>query len=289
MRYTSIVLVMLAALFWGISGAIAEILMDKGWNPLVISFYRGFVGFLFFFIWSLVKWRGDWIPSVGFSLWAVLAGIGVVGNFTFYFLSIEAASISVAVTLMYTAPVFVLLTALVLGFERSTMSKWLSVVFVLFGIVLLTGAYEIDTVSATIFGTVFGLASGLSYTLFIFGFKNASLIGNPRSTLTLAFLSFSIVLFILMDMEEALNVLTSEDIGWFVLLGLLGAGISFFIYIIGLRRTPPTTASVVAMIEPVTASLIGILFLGNQLSLIQFVGMVIILVTITSLSLKQKA
>ncbi len=289
MRYTSLALVMLAALFWGISGAIAEILMDKGWNPLVISFYRGFVGFLFFFIWSLVKWRGEWIPSVRFSLWAVLAGIGVVGNFTFYFLSIEAASISVAVTLMYTAPVFVLFTVLVLGFERSTMSKWMSVLFVLFGIVLLTGAYEIDTVSATILGTAFGLASGLSYTLFIFGFKNASLIGNPRSTLTLAFLSFSIVLFILMDTKEALDVLTSEDIGWFALLGLLGAGISFFIYIIGLRRTPPTTASVVAMIEPVTASLIGILFLGNHLSLIQFVGMVIILVTITSLSLKQSA
>ena len=50
MRYTSLALVMLAALFWGISGAIAELLMDKGWNPLVISFYRGFMGFLFFFI-----------------------------------------------------------------------------------------------------------------------------------------------------------------------------------------------------------------------------------------------
>ena len=229
MWYKSTVLVMLAALFWGISGAIAEILMDKGWNPLVISFYRGFVGFLFFFIWSLLKWRGQWIPSVRFSLWSILAGIGVVGNFTFYFLSIEEASISVSVTLMYTAPIFTLLTALLLGFERSTPFKWLSVLLVLTGIALLTGLYSLDTDGVSIRGTFFGLLSGVSYTLFIFSFKKASLIGNPRSTLTLAFLAFSLVLFSVMDIEEALDVLGSGDLGWFVLLGLLGAGISFFI------------------------------------------------------------
>lgn len=287
MRHTSLILVMLAALFWGISGAIAEILMDKGWNPLVISFYRGFIGFLVFFVWSLFKIRKRWIPSVRFSLWSVLAGVGVVGNFTFYFLAIQASSISVAVTLMYTAPVFVLLTSLILGFERSTLFKWASVVWVITGIILLTGSYDVGSVSTTIGGTLAGLASGLSYTLFIFGFKNASKIGNAKSTLLVAFLAFSIILLILMDVREALDVFGSGDLGWFLLLGLLGAGISFFIYVIGLRMTPPTTASVVAMIEPVTASLIAILFLGNSLSLVQLSGMVLILFTITLLSMKQ--
>lgn len=45
MKYTGIALLMFAAMFWGISGGIADILMEKGWDPLVISFYRGAIVF----------------------------------------------------------------------------------------------------------------------------------------------------------------------------------------------------------------------------------------------------
>ncbi|MDZ7835219.1 MAG: EamA family transporter [Alkalibacterium sp.] len=75
--------------------------------------------------------------------------------------------------------------------------------------------------------------------------------------------------------------------GWFLLLGVLGAGISFIIYVIGLRRTAPSTASMVAMVEPVTASIFGVVFLSNLLSLVQLAGMGLILATITLLSMKK--
>ncbi|WP_353733575.1 DMT family transporter [Rossellomorea vietnamensis] len=100
---------MLAAVCWGISGGIAGILMGKGWDPIVISLYRGAVGFLCFFIWFLFQVKQNWFSNRRFYLWSILAGAGVAGNFTFYFLSIQAASIPIASTLMYTAPVFVLL------------------------------------------------------------------------------------------------------------------------------------------------------------------------------------
>ncbi|WP_018930907.1 EamA family transporter [Gracilibacillus lacisalsi] len=67
----------------------------------------------------------------------------------------------------------------------------------------------------------------------------------------------------------------------------MGAGISFIFYLIGIRWTAPTTASMVAMVEPVTASLFGVLLIGDHLTIIQLLRMVIILVTITVLSVKQ--
>ena len=39
--------VALAALCWGLSGGIAGILMDDGWDPFVVSFYRGAIGLSF--------------------------------------------------------------------------------------------------------------------------------------------------------------------------------------------------------------------------------------------------
>ncbi|MFC3418682.1 DMT family transporter [Salinicoccus hispanicus] len=287
MKYTGILLVILAAIFWGISGGIADILMNKGWDPLIISFYRGAVGFIFFFAWFFIHFKKNWSTSPRFYLWSLLGGIGVAGNFTFYFLSIQESSVAVAATLMYTAPIFVLLVSFLFRIEQSTWFKWLCVCSVIIGIVLLTGAYDPEALSTGIFGVIAGLAAGLSYALFIFGFKNASDIGRPQTILTVAFLAFCLTLIWFIDMDEAFSVLTSEDLWWFLLLGAVGAGVSFIIYVIGVRRTRPTTASMVAMVEPVTASLFGVAILGDGLGFVQILGMGIILVTITVLSAKQ--
>lgn len=287
MKFSGIGLVMLAAICWGISGGIADVLMNKGWDPVVISFYRGAIGLACFFIWFVFHLKQNWVTSPRFYIWAILAGFGVAGNFTFYFLSIQASSVAVASTLMYTAPVFVLLISFLLRIERSTWFKWGCISGVLMGIILLTGAYNTDSISVSFLGVATGLAAGLSYALFIFGFKNASSIGRTQTTLTVSFLSFCLILFLFTDKKEAASVVTSNDIGWFVLLGLVGAGLSFILYLIGIRLTAASTASLVAMVEPVTASLFGVLLLGDHLTMIQILGMALILVTITVLSVKQ--
>ncbi|QHS21775.1 EamA family transporter [Virgibacillus sp. MSP4-1] len=286
MRHTGAGLVMLAAIFWGITGGIADILMTRGWGPIVISLYRGVVGFICFFTWFLFSFRHNGIFSPHLYIWAILAGAGVAGNFTFYFLSIEASSIAVASVLMYTAPVFVLLISFLLRIERSTWFKWMCISGVLIGITLLTGIYTSDSVLVSITGVASGLAAGLFYALFIFSFKTAVSIGSPQSTLTIAFFSFCLILFLFTDMDETAAVITSSDIGWFLLLGILGSGISFMIYMAGIRKTAPTPASIVAMVEPVTASLFGVLLLGDHLTIVQFIGMVLILVTVTVISVK---
>ncbi|KMJ59570.1 membrane protein [Bacillus sp. LL01] len=287
MKFAGVGLIILAAICWGISGGIAAILMNKGWDPVVISLYRGAVGFICFFAWFSFRFKQNWIFSTRLYIWALLAGVGVAGNFTFYALSIQSSSIAVAATLMYTAPVFVLLISFLLRIERSSFFKWGCISGVLMGIILLTGAYNTHSISVSLSGAAAGLAAGLSYALFIFGFKNASSIGKPQTILSIAFFSFCLILFLLADNDEVASVVTSSDIGWFLLLGIVGAGISFIFYVIGIKLTAPSTASMVAMVEPVTASLFGVLLLGDHLSTIQLLGMLLILVTITVLSVKQ--
>ncbi|MCP3030475.1 DMT family transporter [Halobacillus sp. A1] len=287
MRSVGVSLVIFAAIFWGVSGGIADILMNKGWDPIVISLYRGAVGFVCFFAWFLLRFKQNWTSSTRLCIWSLLAGVGVAGNFTFYFLTIQASSVAVAATLMYTAPVFVLVISFLLKIERSTWFKWGCISGVLMGIIMLTGAYNAESISVGFVGVASGLAAGLSYALFIFGFKNASSIGKPQTTLTIAFFAFCLVLLLIADIDEAASVAKSNDLGWFVLLGILGAGISFIFYVIGIQWTAPTTASMVAMVEPVTASLFGFLLIGDHLIIIQLLGMVLILFTVIVLSVKK--
>jgi len=70
---------------------------------------------------------------------------------------------------------------------------------------------------------------------------------------------------------------------------VLGAGLSFVLYIVGLNHTAPAVASIVAMVEPVTASLFGVVVLGEGLAGPQILGMGVILVTVTALSVYSNA
>jgi drug/metabolite transporter (DMT)-like permease len=276
--------VALAALCWGLSGGIGGVLTAQGWDPVVVSFYRGAIGLLFVLVWLALRPRGSGLASPRLWFWSAVAGVGVAGNFAFYFVSIAQGSVAVAATLMYCAPVFVYLVSFTLKLERPTLFKWAAIAMVMLGVVLLTRIYEIGAGDVTLIAAVAGLLSGLSYAVFIFGFKYAAPHGSPQAILVIAFAVLATILIWLGDADQTVAVLKTPIWPLFVVLGVLGAGLSFVVYIIGLNHTAPAVASVVAMVEPVTASLFGVVVLNESLVGLQIFGMVLILVTVTALS-----
>jgi len=281
----SLVLVAVAALCWGLSGGIAGVLMREGWEPSVVALYRGAIGLLIVLAWLALRPHRSGLGNHRLWLWAGLAGLGVAGNFTFFFLSIAHGTVAVAATLMYCAPVWVYLVSFALKLEVSSPSKWLAIALVLVGVVLLTGIYDVRASAITPLGVAVGLVSGGCYALFIFGFKNATRYGSPRAILAIAFAVLTVVLLGVADFRQVAAAPASPDWPMFGALGILGAGTSFILYVVGMRRACPTRASVVAMIEPVTAALFAFAVLGESLAGVQLVGMVLMLATVTALSM----
>jgi DME family drug/metabolite transporter len=281
--------VALAALLWGLSGGIGGILMANGWNALVVSFYRGAIGLLFVLVWLALRPHGSGLSSGRMWFWSAIAGVGVAGNFAFYFVSIAEGSVAVAATLMYCAPVFVYLVSFTLKLERPTLLKWAVIGMVMLGIVLLTRICETRAGGVTLIGAVAGLLAGLSYAVFIFGFNYAAPHGSPQAILVISFSVLATILIGLGDTDQALAVLSTPSWPQFLILGVFGAGLSFILYIVGLTHTAPAAASIVAMVEPVTASLFGVVVLNESLVGVQIVGMGLILVTVTALSVFSRA
>jgi drug/metabolite transporter (DMT)-like permease len=276
--------VALAALCWGLSGGIGGILMGNGWDPFVVSFYRGAIGLLFVLVWLALRPRGSGLRNRRLWFWSAIAGLGVAGNFAFYFVSIGEGGVAVAATLMYCAPVFVYLVSFALKIERATPFKWASIGVVMIGIVLLTRIYDVGSGSITLTAVAAGLLSGLSYAVFIFGFKYAAPQGSPQAILGIAFAALVIILIWPGDAKQTIAALSTPSWPLFVALGVLGAGLSFIFYIIGLKHTAPAVASIVAMVEPVTATLFGVLVLDESLVGMQIFGIGLILITVTALS-----
>jgi drug/metabolite transporter (DMT)-like permease len=204
-------------------------------------------------------------------------------------MSIAQGSVAVAVTLMYCAPVFVYLVSFALKLESPTVLKWTAITVVMIGIVLLTQIYDIGASGVTLIGVGAGLLAGLSYALFIFGFKYAAPHGSPQAILSIAFAVLAIILIWPGDAGQTVAALSTPDWPLFAGIGVLGAGLSFVLYVIGLKHTTPAVASIVAMIEPVTASLFGVVVLNESLAGPQILGMALILVTVTALSVFSSA
>jgi drug/metabolite transporter (DMT)-like permease len=259
-------------------------LMADGWDPFVVSFYRGAIGLLFVLVWLVLRPGGSGLTDRLLWFWSVIAGLGVAGNFAFYFVSIAQGSVAVAATLMYCAPVFVYLVSFALGLERPTLLKWAAIVVVMLGIVLLTRIYDVGPGGVTAIGAGAGLLAGLSYAAFIFGFKYAAPHGSPQAILVIAFAVLVTILIWPGDSGQTVAVLSTPSWPLFLVLGVLGAGLSFILYTVGLKQTAPAVASIVAMVEPVTASLFGVVVLHERLVGLQILGMALILVTVTALS-----
>jgi len=289
MKGASTACVALAALCWGLSGGIGGILMAAGWDAFVVSLYRGAIGLLFVLVWLALRPHGSGLATPRLWLWSAIAGLGVAGNFAFYFVSIANGSVAVAATLMYCAPVFVYLVSFALRIESATPLKWAAIATVMVGVLLLTRIDAIGAGSVTPLGVGAGLLSGLSYAVFIFGFKFAAPHGSPQAILTIAFAVLVTVLIWPSDADQAVAALGTANWPLFAALGVLGAGLSFILYIAGLKHTAPAVASIVAMVEPVTASLFGVIVLHERLVGAQIFGMLLILVTVTALSVYSSA
>lgn len=285
MARLSTALVIVAALCWGLSGGLGGILMAEGWGAFLVSFYRGAIGLLFVLVWLALQPVGHGLTNGRLWGWSVIAGLGVAGNFAFYFFSISRGSVAVAATLMYCAPVFVYLVSFALRLERPSVLKGVAIAVVMLGVVLLTRVYDMGAEGVTAISVWAGLLAGICYALFIFGFKYAAPHGSPQAILSIAFSVLVAMLVLPAGAGRIVAAINSTDLPLFAGIGVLGAGLSFVLYVIGLREVAPAIASIVAMVEPVTASLFGVVILNESLTGSQVIGMALILVAVTALSL----
>ena len=76
---------------------------------------------------------------------------------------------------------------LLAGGERLVPKRLVDLALVIIGVALLTGVTIQDPLRLKSLGIIAGLFSGVSYAVFIFGFRNASHRGSPQAIKTIAF------------------------------------------------------------------------------------------------------
>ena len=130
-------------------------------------------------------------------------------------------------------------------------------------------------------GILVGVINGMAYAAYNLITKYAMRKGaHPASTNLYSFIFMSAISLSVSkpwEMPEYIAKDPAVTIPLLIALGLVTFIIPFYIYTLGMRALPAATASALGVVEPMAATLFGILFLAERPSLPKMIGIALIL------------
>ena len=285
-------LIILAGIFWGSMGIFVRGLADlAGFTSIQIVSLRLTVAAVTFTLILLRKdVKGFRIVLRDIPLFLGL-GLGSVLFFAAcYFTAIQMMTLSVAAILLYTSPIWVMLMSLLFFREKMTKTKLLALVISFLGCILISGVGSGES-NITVIGILIGLGSGIGYGLY-------SLLGTIAlrrySTYTVTTYTFiiaaigSLFLCSLPDLWHKITVCSRKPylFIFIILTGLVTAVIPFLTYTLGLEQIEASRAAILATIEPLVATLIGVVVFHEYLTLMSAIGIICIIAAIILLNLR---
>lgn len=287
MKLKAYLYIIIAAFLWGLIGLFVKILSAQGFSPMQIVALRSAASTVCISA-VILKLGSSYLKISWRHLWLFIGtGIFSLTFFNYcYFNCINQSSLAAAALLLYTAPIFVMLMSLVLFKEKLTAPKIISLFLTFCGCSLITGIFNTE-LDLSVPAILFGLGSGIGYALYsIFG-KFAV---QKYHSVTITAYTFYCSTVSAVPLAGFPGSSGSWDLTTFsAALGLGGlcAVIPYLLYTRGLQDIEASQASILATIEPLVASCIGIFYFQEQITFAKLTGMLLIFTAVIILNISQ--
>jgi DME family drug/metabolite transporter len=290
--------VSVAAAAWGTGGVVAAVLYrTSGLGPVAVSFWRFGCGVAVLAVVCALR-RPVAGPGPRWGRLAV-TGVGMAVSQTAYFGAVGAVGATVGTVVTIGAgPVFIALGArATLGERLGARGAW-AVGGALTGLLLLAGPGAVAGAVAgpgVVAGSRPALGVGLAL-LSAAGYAGVTLLGRAAGTggdggdpFRAALAGFGVGALCLLPLALAEGVVPraaglAGTTGWLLYLGVVPTALGYGLFFTGLAVVPATTASVVALVEPLTAAAIAVTLLGERLTVAGAAGGVLLLAAVALLA-----
>ncbi|MBQ3416358.1 MAG: EamA family transporter [Ruminococcus sp.] len=289
MKKLAVWFILLAGTLWGCIGIFVRHYTGLGLNSMQIAALRLTLSAVLFTVFILIFNRKLFRIKLK-DIWIFLgSGILSVGVFTIcYFQSIALSSLSVASILLYTAPVFVMLFSLIFFKEKLTALKIAALLLAVLGCALTVGIIG-GGLSVSLAGFLFGLGSGICYALYSIFSRFALDRGYSPLTVTLyTFILAAISVLCICNPIPIAQVIT-KDVGSFffsLLFAVSSCVLPYLFYTLGLKYVKSSTASIIATIEPVVATVVGALVFSEAVQIpFGYIGIALVVGSVVLINL----
>ena len=281
----------ISSMSFGFSPLFSLGLIAAGLSDFDILSYRWFIAGLVLMIYAFFKKKSLRLNSFG-EVWKVVL-LSILRAITSVTLLLGYVNISsgIASTINFMYPVIVTICMMLFFGEKRSKIDFLAIAASIFGVYLLASGDSIMVEGGnTDLGLACSLISAVSFAAYYILMKQvkADKIEVVKFTTWIMMLSafyfiicaiiFNGRLTLVTDMKSWINILG---------LGLWATMVSNITGVKGIRRIGPTMTSVLGALQPVTAVILGVLFLGEHLYTRSLIGIMIIIAAVTIIVLHQ--
>jgi len=289
-----------ATFFWGVSATLGRAAFTgrlpglhavSSIDPLILSQGRSTFSFLVLLpMLALLRGRnGLRLPARDLGQLVLIGILGVAASNYFYYLAIQRTNVATAITVQYTAPIWVLLYTVARGLQKSTLQRVAAVGLAVTGIALVIGVFGSRGLLLDTIGLFAALLAAFSFAFYNIG--GHDILARRDRWIVLLYTTASASLFwLLVNPPWKLMAAHYSLAQWLFLLlfSLLSVLAPFSFYFAGLQHLEPTRAIIVSCLEPVFSIVIAVLVLGEVMHPLQIVGIVFVLAALTAAQLPDR-
>ncbi len=277
--------IVFAGLLWGSSGIFVHFLEPFGFSSMQMTLGRelsaAIIMAVFIFFADKKLFKTNFRDLVLYAL----SGISMFLAAALYYRAMQITSVSTAVILMYTSPIFIMICSVAFFGEKLTVVKTIAVVAMLCGCALVSGIASGFDVNLR--GFLYGIGAGIAYSIYNIVTKIEMIKKcNPKTATVYCFMFAALSAFLTSNPSGAAEIIAARPSGAVLLAacGIFTCVVPYFMYTLALRDIPAGTASSLGIIEPMSATLYSVLFLGERLNVYSIGGIVLILGAVLALS-----
>lgn len=283
------ILIIISGILYGTITPGGELLLNKGFSFIDVSFYRAL--FISVLIIPVLLLRPVYIFPAAmipfFAIYGLIGGLLEAAMFASLYLGVPVALV---VFFLYTQPVWTILTGRFFLGERIYKRHLLAVASGITGMLILVRSWEVKSTESTA-GVIIALIAGFLLSLWVIWARKSAIHNNHYITTTFGWSLFAAIWLAVIAViagiflpntgdKLAVNPsLITSNIRDIVLFAVVAGLLPHLLFYRGIRDVNASAAGFILLLEPVSATVIAALVFGDKIGLSFITGAFLILLS----------
>lgn len=205
-----------------------------------------------------------------------LSGVAMGADWMLVFEAYDQIGVSLGMIINYCGPILVIVTAPLFFRERLTWQKGLALALAMMGACLISG--QTAAAGGSVWGLMCAGLSAVTYAILVISNKMSEhIVGMENALIQMGFTLVTVVIVVGVRGGLAMEIPT-RDWPFILWLGLLNTGVGCYCYFSTIGALPAHTVAICGYLEPISAVVFSLIILREVISLVQLVGIFLILV-----------
>lgn len=283
-----VILVGLGATSYGMLATFVRLAYNEGFTTAEVTtsqFVYGIIGILIVNSFQKIKKETPIVQASKKNIFQLLlSGTSLGLTSVFYYLAVKYIPVSIAIILLMQTVWMGLLVEMILDKKAPSKQKVISVVIVLIGTFLATNIFE-NKLELNVYGIMWGMLAAASFTTSMFTASRVAVgISSAQRSLYML-LGGAVIVFLFAIATQTAPFNFNIFIKWGIVLSLFGTIIPPILMNAGFPLTGISLGSIVSALELPVSVLMAYFLLGEKVVLVQWVGIILIVLAVVLMNL----